>query len=73
MDHFLMVHIDDPLTVNPYYCVFILKIGIKGWDLLVVLSWFFPTCPTVSQVLGIKKYLRNKLFGCSNNQEGYDG
>ena len=36
-DHFFMVHANDPLTVKPCCCMFILKIGAKGWALLVVL------------------------------------
>ena len=38
-NHFLMAHTNDHLTVNPCYCVFVLKIGDKGWVILIVLPW----------------------------------
>ena len=36
-----MVYADDPLTVNPCGCMFILKIIDKGWVMLIVLPLFF--------------------------------
>ena len=47
-----MLHTDDPLTVNPCCCIFILKMGVKGWALLDVLHCFSPTCTIVFQILG---------------------
>ena len=38
-----MVYADDPLRVNPYCCIFILKIGDKGWVIQLI---------TTSQQLG---------------------
>ena len=35
-----MVHVDDPLTVNPCYCMFVLKIGVKGWICLDTVACF---------------------------------
>ena len=46
-----MVHADDSLMVNPCCCVFVLKIGVKGWDLLVVFPWFCATCSIVFQII----------------------
>ena len=51
VDHFLMVYSDDPLTLNPCCCIFILKIDVKGWARLVVLPWFRATCPVVFTTL----------------------
>ena len=36
-DRFLMAYSDDSLTMNPCCKLFILKIVVKGWALLVVL------------------------------------
>ena len=54
-----MVCAEDSLAVNPSCCIYILKIGVKGWALFLVLKFNFFD--------GI-----NCLFGWCENQDGYD-
>ena len=55
MDHFLMECADDPLTVNPCCCMFVLKIGVKGSALLVVLPLILCDMSSLVLNLGNKK------------------
>ena len=60
MNHFLMVYADDPLKVNPCCKIFILKIGVKGWALLVVLPWHWA-CKNICK-FEIYRYLTSDFY-----------